>query len=295
VNEDSLDGARDETAAGNGRRDLTQLALLDPVRGREPAALEWVRSRAQLEQVLATPGGSPTGRPAGVRRAVGPRRRRWVWAGAAVAGALVALNTTVGLVPSARESAFAAWTAAPQPQSGAQVLDRARACAAAVDAAAAAPHRVAVSVDDVLLSDKRGPGAITLLRLGADVVECQTMREGGGVSYETLTPSPGTGPTSPAAAVVDSIGYAGDEDPATVYSFATGRVGDDVTGIDVVTEDGRTVQASVRQGWWVAWWPGEQSVGPTRGHESEVVVHTAAGETRQDWRDLYVLTSYDLR
>ncbi|NIZ91670.1 hypothetical protein [Kineococcus rubinsiae] len=309
------------TSAGGDDLDLARLVVLDPAHGREPSAQEWVRARAQLEGILATPGGalvpaarttaSAPGRarstrvgrrvPAGPGHGPGraptraPRaagRRRWVAAGVAVAGAVVALNVAGSVVPSAQKSAFASWTASPQPQSASQELDRATACATAWAADEPTRRPRPVTADDVLLSDRRGPGAITLVRIGVDVVECQTMREGGGVSSATLTPTAQTRRPAPGGAVVDFIGYAGDEDPATVYSFATGRVGAGVDGVDVVTEDGRTVHASLRQGWWVAWWPGEQHVGPVPVHESDIVVRTAAGETRHDWRDLFVLEDY---
>ncbi|MFG1996329.1 hypothetical protein ACGFJ7_40765 [Actinoplanes sp. NPDC048988] len=43
------------------------------------------------------------------------------------------------------------------------------------------------------------------------------------------------------------------------YALASGQVGSGVTGVDVVLPDGRSVQATVGNGWWAAWWPGEET------------------------------------
>jgi hypothetical protein len=44
------------------------------------------------------------------------------------------------------------------------------------------------------------------------------------------------------------------------YSLAEGRTGVDVTGVTLTLDDGSSVQATVGNGWFVAWWPGSQVV-----------------------------------
>jgi hypothetical protein len=44
------------------------------------------------------------------------------------------------------------------------------------------------------------------------------------------------------------------------YSLAEGRTGADVTGVTLTLDDGSTVQATVGNGWFVAWWPGSHVV-----------------------------------
>ncbi|HZE04322.1 MAG TPA: hypothetical protein VE127_03795, partial [Solirubrobacteraceae bacterium] len=40
------------------------------------------------------------------------------------------------------------------------------------------------------------------------------------------------------------------------YGFAYGRTGTGVSAVTLVLEDGTKVQATVANGWFVAWWPG---------------------------------------
>jgi len=44
------------------------------------------------------------------------------------------------------------------------------------------------------------------------------------------------------------------------YSWADGRTGDGVSAVTLTLGDGTTVQATVANGWFVAWWPSSQSV-----------------------------------
>lgn len=60
-------------------------------------------------------------------------------------------------------------------------------------------------------------------------------------------------------------------------SAALGTVGDDVTGVTFILKDGDHVQATVKNGWYVAWWPGAAIPG---GGDSERVAVTTTSGTR---------------
>jgi hypothetical protein len=58
------------------------------------------------------------------------------------------------------------------------------------------------------------------------------------------------------------------------YSFVEGRAGSDVTGAALVLDDGTHVDATLQNGWFVAWWPGDRTV-------RSALVTTSAGTTTQ--------------
>jgi hypothetical protein len=72
-----------------------------------------------------------------------------------------------------------------------------------------------------------------------------------------------------------------------------GRVGPDVTGVTLVLADGSTVEATVANGWFAAWWPGrwsgnhmvpptDQSLSPLgQSVPQSVEITTASGTTTQ--------------
>ena len=64
------------------------------------------------------------------------------------------------------------------------------------------------------------------------------------------------------------------------YSFADGRAGDGVTGVTLTLDDGSPVQATVANGWYVAWWPSTQEVKSADiTTQSGVTTQTLAGRT----------------
>jgi hypothetical protein len=61
---------------------------------------------------------------------------------------------------------------------------------------------------------------------------------------------------------------------AGAYSFAEGRTGDGVSALTLNLDDGSKVQATIANGWFVAWWPGTHAV-------TSVDVTTPAGTSTQ--------------
>jgi hypothetical protein len=70
-----------------------------------------------------------------------------------------------------------------------------------------------------------------------------------------LLDGPDYEPASPAADSV-TLGPSGARLPPNGYGFAAGRTGDDVISV-TLHEDGLTIEATVANGWWTAWWPSD--------------------------------------
>ena len=244
-------------------KDLDRLAVLDPARDTEPTPVQWAWSRAFVERTMA---GEVTGRPAR------PSARRWLAAGvAAVAAGAVAAVAGPLLVPGATEQAVASWTAMPTARTGEQVMKQAEACGAGDVGGASAT----VSPSDVILAEQRGEATLLIQRKGSGaIVECLFA---GGTRFASMGLTDGTAPPAPAAdsLTLETRSSYGDGDD--LWSNIVGLAGPEVTGVEIRLDRGRTFQASVRGGWWGAWWPGpEGGDGPDT---FSVVVHTTDGTT----------------
>jgi hypothetical protein len=243
-------------------KDLEQLAVLDPARGREPTAMEWTRSQAYVERVMA---GEVN--PRSARRPVG----RWLAVGvaAAAAGAVAVVAVPV-LLPGTAEKAIASWTAAPSSRTGEQVLPQARACAGnEVGGVSSAVHPT-----DVLLAEQRGVATLLIMKKSSGtVVECLSVGKDQLASMGLADGRPL--PALPAGTVnLETMSSTGSGDG--MWSNIIGLVGSDVTGVEVRLDNGRVLQASVKAGWWAAWWPGPE--GGEVDHLT-VIVHTSTGST----------------
>jgi hypothetical protein len=240
--------------------DLEQLAVLDPARGREPTAVEWTRSQAMLERVMA-------------RNSMRTPVRRWVSVGvAAVAVGGVAAVALPSLLPSTAGKAFASWTAEPSALTGAQVLPQARICAGNGVGAQSS----SVNPADVLLAEQRGLATLLIMRkTGGILVECMSTGPGKDDQLASMSLADGTLPAPPAGTVdLQTMSSSGDGDRQ--WSNIVGLVGPGVTAVDVRLDRGEVFQASLKNGWWAAWWPGPE--GGEVDHLT-VLVHTAEGVT----------------
>ena len=61
--------------------------------------------------------------------------------------------------------------------------------------------------------------------------------------------------------------------------LTVGRVGTDVTGVTLVLGDGTSVQATVTNGWYAAWWPGNGAP-DSRDHDDQWHHNTIADNRR---------------
>ena len=238
-----------------------------PDTDRAVAAVLADRGPAVLAAVLAT---APAG-PRAARTAPPARRPGHRWARTVGLSAAAALAATLGVLalPGAQGTAYAGWTPHPQELGEDQQLLRARACATGFGDPAT--PEAAVTTADLLVSESRGPYVLTIVAAPTATVFCQF-----------LTPD-ATAPTAadlvPAGDPVAGDGVAvdvmsGGGTGSRAWSAAAGRMGPEVSGVDLLTEQG-TVRASTAGGRWTAWWPGAD------GGDADavrVVVHTADGD-----------------
>jgi hypothetical protein len=106
--------------------------------------------------------------------------------------------------------------------------------------------------------DARGGGRLTLLYVsrGDAYVACQVdvgperPRWIGGSSADAAVSQPVLAAND--VVIVGSGGMSGGGDAS---SSVVGRVGVDVTAVRVVFPSGSSLQASVSDGWFIAWWP----------------------------------------
>jgi hypothetical protein len=115
-----------------------------------------------------------------------------------------------------------------------------------------------------MLSERRGENTLTLLR-GPDgkLFTCtQHLVPGeakGGSSETTLEEEPS------ANGLVSDRGWAFSNDTAApIVRVVVGRVGENVKDVTVHTEEQGDVVATVRNGYFAAWWPGEPDINPPR-------------------------------
>ncbi|MEO3924540.1 hypothetical protein ABGB07_11865 [Micromonosporaceae bacterium B7E4] len=243
-------------------KELEHLAVLDPARERVPSEMEWARSQAFVERVMA---GEVTGRSA--HRPVG----RWLGVGVAtVAAGVVAAAVVPALLPGAADRAVAAWTAAPSPRTGQQVLPQASTCAGNDVGGSTS----AVRPTDVLLAEQRGDATLLIMRKSnGNIVECLSVGEDQFASMGLADGRPL--PPPPAGMVnLETMSSTGSGDD--MWSNIVGLAGPGVTGVEVRLDSGRVFQASVRAGWWAAWWPGPEGGEVDR---LRVLVHTSDGTT----------------
>ncbi|MGI5239393.1 hypothetical protein [Dactylosporangium sp. CA-139066] len=245
-------------------KDLQQLAVLDPARGRMPTDMQWARSQAFIERVIA---GEVTGRPAHQPL----QRRLLIGVTAAVAAGGAAAVAVPALLPGAADKAVASWTAVPSARTGEQVLPQARACAGNDVGGSSST----VQPSDVLLAEQRGVATLLIMRKSSGTtVECLSVGDDTlasmGLADNRPRPAPPAG-----VATLETMSSLGDGD--SMWSNIVGRVGPGVTGVEVRLDNGRIVQASVQAGWWAAWWPGPEG-GEAEDHFT-VTVHTADATT----------------
>ncbi|MFP3713507.1 hypothetical protein [Puerhibacterium sp. TATVAM-FAB25] len=159
-------------------------------------------------------------------------------AGAAAVLVLVAVAVDAGAADDGVD--LGSWTPAP--------------ATLAVDGTTGAAHRCASAATDAetVLAEQRGSFRLLVSVDHAHVRSC--LLAGDAVVASVVGP-PATAP-GPGSAGVSVLGYAGaavDRDHVTVtYGYAGG----DVDAVVVARPDGLDVEATVTDGWWVAWWPG---------------------------------------
>lgn len=180
----------------------------------------------------------------------------------AVAGTAGAIVAAVSLSAGA-SSAFAGWTPKPTPPSAVQLASARQSCAAK------SAHSPIAGLTPKLV-DTRGPFTFAVYASATASATCIS-----GPSFTSISASVSSAPSPavPANRIAmwsEHLTRPGGQ----AYSFADGHVGADVTSVALVLEDGTRVDATVSNGWFVAWWP-------SRGFVKSALVATPAGTATQ--------------
>jgi len=174
--------------------------------------------------------------------------QRWIMVGAAAAAAAVSL-LVVGTTGGGPSSAFAGWTPDPSLPAAGQLQAGESVCASDPSLARLTPT----------LTDTRGPYSAFLYAQAGAAAICvvgpgltATNPEDGpiivnGGAPSTASIAPGTistrGPLSMLLA------------PTVEFGAMAGQVGRGVTAVKLSLDDGSNVEATIKHGWFAAWWP----------------------------------------
>jgi len=253
--------------------DLYDLTHLDPAQGRSLTDTEMIRGRAQLERIVAAP-------PAVEKP---QRARRRVAAVSALAGGLTASAVLATTIIGGTTTAYADWTPKASNISAKQAVEDANNCLRNQ------PSPVTVDASDILLAERRGAGETILVQNGESVAFC-SIDKLGEVSLQSVQTEAAEGPNAGKPLAPDRIRLgalssgplSSEGKPASKgHVDITGRVGADVTGVDILTEKGR-VEATISNGYFVAWWPS------TKDQVDNLVIHLKDGtSTTKPWTEYW--------
>jgi hypothetical protein len=147
---------------------------------------------------------------------------------AAVAGAIVLLGSNAA-------PAFAGWTSSPTTPRPGQI---------------AAAQQCATGSGTPVLTDTRGPYTASIYADGATCLQGNGIEisDGGGGNATADTP----------AGTIELNGAGESDSDGHALTMVDGRIGSGVTGVTITRSDGSSVQATVKNGWYLAWWPGSE-------------------------------------
>ncbi len=169
-----------------------------------------------------------------------PRRHRFGVVSAVsavgVGGAAAAL-TAVFALSSGAAPAFAGWHATPTRPAPGQLSHAAQACGQ--------------SLGSPILTDSRGPYTASIY---ADETTRDVCLSGNGVSASSSSTS--ATPVSVAAGRIELDGGGARDSAGNALTLVDGRIGAGVTAVTIERRGARSVQATVANGWYMAWWPG---------------------------------------
>lgn len=228
------------------------------------------RQRHRADELLERIATTPAGPHATVGRIRKPRPQ-WIRNAAWVAAVAVAIGVASLAIPGVGGSgvSYATWTATPAPVSDSDLQTAARACRAAVsDAHGPTGNGIAdLSTIPVVLAERRGDFVAMLLHRDAPQtsVACVAINPRGSADVDNVQASiggsDGPAPSPPPFQIMPGgIAQFGGRFPA---AFTDGSVGANVAGVTIHAGD-QTVQATVRGGRYVAWWPGKAFTDPAQ-------------------------------
>jgi len=172
-----------------------------------------------------------------------PRRRRITKApaiGAAGAGGIAVAVAAILTLGSGTAPAFAGWKPVPTAPTRGQLAQAAQACGE--------------DLGSPVLSDSRGPYTASIY---ANTTTTEVCLSGNGASMSSTSTS--GSPASVAAGQIELDGTGTRDAAGNALTLVDGRTGAGVTGVTIERSDGTSVQATVSNGWYLAWWPGSVS------------------------------------
>lgn len=163
-------------------------------------------------------------------------RRRLSAVGAlGLSGAAAAAAAAI-LLGSSAAPAFAGWTASPTAALPGQL--------------AAAQQRCGTGSGTPVLTDTRGPYTASIYADGSTCVD--------GNGIEISSAGGGGAKSSVPAGTVQLNGVGQSDSDGHALTMVDGPIGADVTGVTITRSDGSSVKATVKNGWYLAWWPGTE-------------------------------------
>lgn len=159
-------------------------------------------------------------------------------ASAAAAAAALAVVISLGAGAS---NAFAGWTAKPTKAAPGQLAAASAACRRSQSSVAGLP---------LALADTRGPFTFSVYANSESTISCIQ-----GPSFVALSQSQSSSPVNVPADQVQLASMHGANRHGQAFGFAYGRTGTGVSAVTLVLDDGTKVQATVANGWLIAWWP----------------------------------------
>jgi hypothetical protein len=159
-------------------------------------------------------------------------------AGAAAAAGTLAVVVSLGAGAS---NAFAGWSPKPTKAAPGQLAAASAACQHSESSVAGPPLAVA---------DARGPFTFSVYANSESIISCIH-----GPSFVSLSQSQSSSPVNVPADQVQLASMHRADRHGQAFGFAYGRTGAGVSAVTLVLDDGTDVQATVANGWFVAWWP----------------------------------------
>jgi hypothetical protein len=218
------------------------------------------------------------------------RRAAFALAGLATAGAAAAISLSLAGVGGGPQRAFAGWTPVPTPAVSGRRAAAEAACLKETTRSAAqewmfrempqhelrqgarehrVPHRNRprlLSAQEAggwrpAIADTRGPYTFVVLAGTDGAASCLTGPDPAWIDGTgMMSEPPGAGlPAAPADGIVElGNGYTPVDGGGRGFSYAYGRAGAGVKAVRWVLRDRTRVTASVANGWYVVWWPGNR-------------------------------------
>jgi hypothetical protein len=161
----------------------------------------------------------------------------------ALAGATATAGTLAVVISlgAGASNAFAGWSPKPTKPAPGQLAAASAACQHSQSSVGGLPLAVA---------DARGPFTFSVYANSESTISCIQ-----GPSFVALSQSQSSNPVNVPADQVQLASAHRSDRGGKAFGFAYGRTGSGVSAVTLVLDDGTDVQATVANGWFIAWWP----------------------------------------